>query len=102
MVNDEMLQDFALTLHRDYPHAVQRGVWTSMNLRKGIDMIVDESDSFVKEFVFHDRFFDEAERQEILSRCAKIVREKLQNYTSSPLRVCYKVMPNGRVGYRLE
>lgn len=103
MIDEEMLQDFALTIRRDYPNAVQRGIWTAMNLRKGIDMILDESDPIVKHSVFHDRFFSEPERQEILRRCAEIVRKKLQRYNIvSPLKVCCKVMQNGRVGYRLE
>lgn len=102
MIDEEMLQDFALTLSRDYPNAVQRGIWASMNLRKGIDMVLDKSDPIVKHAVFGDRHFSESERQEILERCAEIVRTKLQRYIHSPLRVCYKVMQNGRVGYRLE
>ena len=102
MIDEEMLQDFALTLRRNYPNAVQRGIWAAMNLRQGIDMFLDESDPTVKYLVFGDRLFSESERQVILERCAEIVRKKLQRYIGSQLRVCYKVMPNGRVGYRLE
>lgn len=102
MIDEEMLQDFALTLRRDYPNAVQRGIWASMNLRQGIDMVLDESDPTVKRLVFGDRLFSESERQEILKRCAEIVRKKLQRYIGFQLRVCYKIMQNGRVGYRLE
>lgn len=102
MIDEEMLQDFALTLRRDYPNAVQRSIWASMNLRKAIDMVLDESGSIVKHTVFGDHFFSESERQEILNQCAEIARKKLQRYIGVQLKVCYKVMQNGRVGYRLE
>lgn len=111
MIDEEMLQDFALTLRNGYPNFVNRGIWSSMNLRGGIDMFLDESDPTVKHLVFGDRFFSESEREEILERCAALIRDRLQRYvnaqlrncgTNLPLKVCYKVMPNGRVGYRLE
>lgn len=102
MIDEEMLQDFALTIREQYPDAVRRSTWTSMNIRKGIDLILDESDPIVQYTVFDDRFFSESERQEILNQCAKIVCKKLQRYIGPRPKVCYKVMPNGRVGYRLE
>lgn len=102
LIDEKMLQDFALVISRNYPKFVQQGSWTPMNLRKGVDMLLDESYPIVKDSVFHNRFFDESERQEILNQCAEIVCKKLQRYISAPHKVCYKVMPNGRVGYRLE
>lgn len=102
MINEEMLQDFALVLRRDYPNAVQRSTWTAMNLRQAIDTLLDESDPIVRHAVFDDRFFNESERQEILNRCAETARKKLQRYIGAYPKVCYKVMQNGRVGYRLE
>lgn len=102
LVDEEMLEDLALTLRRDYPNAVRQGIWTGINLRKSIDIFLDGSGPVVEHTVFGDHFFSEEERQEILNQCAQIIRKKLQRYIRRPLRVCYKVMPNGRVGYRLE
>ena len=102
MVDEDVLQDYALTLRRNYPNDVQQGRWISMDLRRGIDMILDEDNPMVNDVVFGEHFFSESERQEILNRCAAAVCKKLQRCIGADLKVCYKVMPNGRVGYRLE
>lgn len=102
IIDKEMLQDFAVTLCGQYPNAVQQRFWTPMNLRKVIDSILDESDPIVKRLVFGDCFFSESDRQKILEQCTEIIRKRLQRCIGPHLKVCYKIMPNGRVGYRLE
>ena len=102
IVDENDILDFAMTLREHYPNDVQRGFWTPMGLRRVIDSLLDESDPIVKSMVFHNRFCSESDRQIILNRCAVIVCKKLQRYIGFCFKVCYKVMPNGRVGYRLE
>ena len=102
IIDEEAIQDFAITLREHYPNDVQRGIWAPMNLRRVIDSLLDESNPIVKSTIFGNHFFSESERQIILNKCAATACKKLQRCIGARSKVCYKVMPNGRVGYRLE
>ena len=102
IIDEDEIQNFAMTLREHYPNDVQRSLWTPMNLRRVIDSLLDESNPIVKSTVFGNRFYSESDRQVILNRCAATACKKLQRCIGSRFKVCYKIMPNGRVGYRLE
>lgn len=100
MVDEEMLRDFALTLSEQYPAAVQQSIWAPMNLRKSLDYFLDMCNPIVKRTVFGDHYFSDTERTEIVKQSAEVICRRLQKRCR--FTVCYKVFPNGRVGYRLQ
>ena len=67
IIDEDDIQNFAMTLQEHYPNDVQRSLWAPMNLRRVIDSLLDESDPIVKSMVFDNRFYSESDQQIILN-----------------------------------
>ena len=79
-INGEVIQNLVDDLRRNYANNVQKDVWSSLELRKEIDINIDEIPPTIKHIIFGNHIYNESERQEILSRCAKIICQKLQQH----------------------
>lgn len=102
IIDEEMIRRIALQLQRDYSRSVQYHIGNGIELRRLIDCYLDKDDTYLAVLPLKSYTFDELDRQEILSRCAEIICEKIQKYIPSPFTVLYHIAPNGRVIYRLK
>lgn len=102
-LTEMMVNEMIWSLKEDDYRCVNSNTWLSFfNLRDEVDYVIDNSDNYIKRIVFNNHYYNESERKEIVDRCALAICRRLQQRIGRSYKVCYKVMQNGRVGFRLE
>lgn len=99
---EEHIRCIAADLQANYPQDARNDIWCVLDLRRTVDHYIDDETPLVKEVVYGNHFFSEAERQKIVALCAERFRKRIQKLVKYPRTVRYKIMPNGKLGLRLE
>lgn len=96
-IDEELIQYFARTL-KNARSITQDQNWVSLLERSVIDEIIDEREW---EYSGERYFYNEADRMEIMSRCAKLLCLRLKEYAGD-YTLKYIIHDNGNVGFRFE
>ena len=95
------VQELASMLESNWPHDYEAGTWYGPNIGRLVDSVIDSEDPYARDW-FDTYDFTPQDRAEIVERVARRICEKLKPYLGSRYQIRYKVMQNGRVGFRLE
>ena len=101
IMEDADLEAMVAELEYRYPQDVETNTWMGLEIRKVVDSLIESENPYIRDFL--DNYsFAESDRMEIVERVAKRIYERLRPHVGMQYRICYKVMQNGRVGFRLE
>lgn len=108
IINEDTIKELSKHLKDSYPKHMRNNFWfplkfyvdeyTSGSLRYIVDEIVDDSNLLR---IIGDYDYSESDRQEIVYRCAEMIKKRLRKYAGG-YTICYKVFDNGNVGFRYE
>lgn len=108
IITEESIKDLSECLKESYPKDVNGNLWfpirfyideyTRGTLRYIVDEAIDNGNWIGKEGAY---FYSEPDRQEIVYRCAEMLRKRLKKYAGRRA-VQYKIFKNGEVGFRYE
>ena len=108
IIDEDAIEELSRQLKALYPELVNNNRWfplkfyvdddTGDSLRDIVDEIIDDNNLMQ---IIGNYFYSESDRQEILHRCAEVIKKRLRKYAGR-YRIQYKVFENGNVGFRYE
>lgn len=101
ILEDSDLWALASELEHRYPQDVKSHTWMALGIKETVDSLIESDNPYMRDFL-SNYSFTESDRMEIVERVAKRICEKLRPHVDLQYQIRYKVMPNGRVGFRLE
>lgn len=108
IIDEDAIEELSRQLKALYPELVNNNRWlplkfyvddnTGDSLRDIVDEIINDNNLMQ---IIGNYFYSESDRQEILHRCAEVIKKRLRKYAGR-YRIQYKVFENGNVGFRYE